>query len=180
MRFLVVDLEATCWQEDSDLSRMEIIEIGAVMLASKTGPVGSEFDSFVRPIKQPLLSDFCRQLTGIEQKWIESAKTFPVVFAQFTDWAGSSPYAFCSWGNYDRKLFEVEFLRHDIQRPASFSCHINLKRAFAEFKGIKPCGMKRALQLSGLPLKGSHHRAIDDAKNIARLAMLILPGYRPG
>jgi len=159
---------------------MEIIEIGAVMLASQTGPVESVFECFVRPTREPMLSDFCRQLTGIEQQWIDKAETFPVAFSRFTDWAGSTPYTFCSWGDYDRKQFEVEFLRHNIQRPDSFSRHINLKRAFAELKSIRPCGMKRALQLSGIPLEGTHHRAIDDAKNIARLATLILPSYSLG
>jgi len=180
LRFLVIDLEATCWQENSDISRMEIIEIGAVMLASETGPVESEFKSFIRPTQEPLLSDFCKRLTGIEQQWIDGAETFPFVLTQFTAWAGSAPCLFCSWGDYDRKQFEVEFLRHKLQRPDLFSRHINLKKSFAELKGIRPSGMKKALQLSGLPLEGAHHRAIDDAKNIARLAMLILPSLRLG
>ena len=32
-----------------------------------------------------------------------------------------------------------------------------------------------ALAKAGLPLIGTHHRGIDDARNIARLAGLVLP-----
>ncbi len=35
--------------------------------------------------------------------------------------------------------------------------------------------MRRALGNESLPFEGRHHRAIDDARNIARLAQLILP-----
>ena len=34
---------------------------------------------------------------------------------------------------------------------------------------IKEVGMARALQMVGLPLDGSHHRGLDDARNIAKL-----------
>lgn len=40
---------------------------------------------------------------------------------------------------------------------------------------VKSCGMARALEIAGLPLEGTHHRGADDARNIARLAALVLP-----
>ena len=50
MRHVVVDLEATCWENVRDPGRMEIIEIGAVLLGSSAGPVEKEFCEFVRPV----------------------------------------------------------------------------------------------------------------------------------
>ena len=47
--------------------------------------------------------------------------------------------------------------------------HVNLKRRFAKSRKIKEVGMARALQMVGLPLDGSHHRGLDDARNIAKL-----------
>jgi inhibitor of KinA sporulation pathway (predicted exonuclease) len=38
----------------------------------------------------------------------------------------------------------------------------------------------KALRLCGLGLKGAHHRALDDAKNIARLLPLVVGGERIG
>jgi inhibitor of KinA sporulation pathway (predicted exonuclease) len=46
---------------------------------------------------------------------------------------------------------------------------------FAEQQGTEPCGMKGALRRMGIPLDGRHHRGIDDARNIAKLAQIILP-----
>ncbi|MEO0078753.1 MAG: hypothetical protein ABIK86_07140, partial [candidate division WOR-3 bacterium] len=65
--------------------------------------------------------------------------------------------------------------RHGIAWPAVFDCHVNLKKEYARLRGIRPCGMKRALNNESIPLTGRHHRAIDDARNITNLARLVLP-----
>ena len=64
---------------------------------------------------------------------------------------------------------------HGLMFPVTFEQHINLKKAFAGWKNIRPCGMSKALELMRLPLVGQYHRAIDDARNIAKLAQLVLP-----
>lgn len=53
--------------------------------------------------------------------------------------------------------------------------HVNLKQLFSNTQGLpKRYGMAEALQLAGLPLEGTHHRGIDDARNIAKLLPYIL------
>lgn len=54
--------------------RMEIIELGAGLLASKRGPIQKEFSSLVRPVKRPTLSAFCMGLTGIQQHEIDEVE----------------------------------------------------------------------------------------------------------
>src|SRR5690606_9423331 len=71
--------------------------------------------------------------------------------------------------------FRIDCRRHGLEFPASFERHVNLKKEFARLMRVKLCGMKRALVHAGLPLAGTHHRGIDDARNIARLAALVLP-----
>ena len=56
-RFIVVDLEATCWEKEK-LAKNEIIEFGAVAYDSERGSMG-EFQAFVKPVLQPILSYFC-------------------------------------------------------------------------------------------------------------------------
>ena len=51
---------------------------------------------------------------------------------------------------------------------------LNLKRQFARTKRTRPCGMREALRHLGLPLVGTHHRAIDDARNIVSIGRVIL------
>jgi inhibitor of KinA sporulation pathway (predicted exonuclease) len=40
--------------------------------------------------------------------------------------------------------------------------------------------MKGALFMLGLPLEGRHHRGIDDARNIAKIAQIILHHLEQG
>ena len=175
MRYIIVDLEATCWENARDRLRMEIIEIGAVELPTAKDPFTREFAHFVRPVVEPTLSDFCLQLTSITQKQVDAAETFSAVFPKFLNWIGAEAFVLCSWGAYDLSQFRVDCDRHQLPWPASFNQHINLKQEFANVYRIKPCGMKQALAHVGLPLVGTHHRGIDDAKNISLLANLILP-----
>lgn len=47
--------------------------------------------------------------------------------------------------------------------------HINVKEYFAgKFGLVKPTGMNGALALLNIPLEGTHHRGIDDAKTLLR------------
>lgn len=175
MRYIVADLEATCWEHTRDPDRMEIIEIGAVELPAAGEPPSREFGRFVRPVAEPELSDFCRRLTTIRQRDVDAADDFKAVFPAFVEWIGPGPFVLCSWGGYDLSQFRTDCARHGLALPATFERHINLKKEFARLLGVKPCGMERALARAGLPLEGTHHRGTDDARNIARLAALVLP-----
>ena len=175
MRYIVVDLEATCW-ENTRSPDMEIIEVGAVMLASSQGPVAGEFGEFVRPVVHPHLSDFCRDLTSIRQENVDGADFFPIVLRRLRTWIGSGPFRLCSWGNYDLNQLRNDCRRHNLHLPPTFERgHINLKKEFARVFRVKSCGMARALEIAGLSLEGIHHRGCDDARNIARLGALVLP-----
>lgn len=180
MNYVIVDLEATCWRERYSPARMETIEIGAVMLASALGPAVREFAEFVRPVEEPTLSRFCTELTSIQQSDVDRADTFPAVFARFVEWIGGEPYTLCSWGAYDVRQFRLDCERHSVPFPAGFARHVNVKLEFARLRGIERCGMDAALRHLGLPLEGTHHRGIDDARNIARIALTLLPQLEGG
>ena len=171
MRFIIFDLEATCWADRRASDEMETIEIGAVEL-EPNGAALSEFGCFVRPVVHPQLSEFCTQLTSIAQSDVDGAATFPVAFASFVEWAQSdgSPFTLVSWGAYDPRQLQTDCARHALDYPVSFERHVNLKQVFGKAYGVKPPGMTRALQMLQLPLEGTHHRGIDDARNIVAIA----------
>ena len=74
-----------------------------------------------------------------------------------------------SWGAYDRKQLECDSARHGVAMPIALP-HRNAKRIFAKTRRIgKEVGMAKACELVGLSLAGAHHRALDDALNVARL-----------
>lgn len=174
MNYIIVDLEATCWQKGTSPQRMEIIEIGAVKL-NEDFEIIDEFDSFVKPVVEPELSEFCIELTSIQQTDVDTAPTFLEIYPEFLKWIGADEYYLCSWGAYDPKQFMIDCERNVIPYPEKFSNHINIKKEFCTWQEIRPCGMKRALQILDIPLEGSHHRGIDDARNIAKIAKVIFP-----
>jgi inhibitor of KinA sporulation pathway (predicted exonuclease) len=153
---------------------MEIIEIGAVRLIEPDFGIADEFGSFVRPVAEPTLSEFCRELTSITQEQVDGAPTFGEILPSFLTWIGKEPFVLCSWGAYDLKQLTIDCRRHSLTLPEGFANHINLKQRFADRMRIRPCGMAGALSVLGLPLVGAHHRARDDVRNIAQIAQFLL------
>ena len=85
---------------------------------------------------------------------------------------------FCSWGGYDYKQLKLDCARWGIPFPAGFDPHLNLKSAFKQVYKDR-IGMAAALRKLDLPLEGTHHRGIDDARNIARIAQKLIPQLQP-
>ena len=176
--WLVIDLEATTEEGGWPLEQMEVIEIGASVV-NRLGHEVDHFQRFVRPQRRPLLTGFCRQLTHISQEQIDSAAPLPMVWAQFERWLGHHQPQLAgwgSWGDYDRKQLEQEWQRHNLSSLISQVPHLNLKQRFAEARQLqRAVGLKSALQLAGLQFNGQQHRALEDARNTARLLPLLLP-----
>lgn len=167
--FLVVDIEATCWPGECHMPDMDIIEIGAVLV--EDGQVAGELQSYIRPERNPILSDFCAELTGITQAQVDQAPGFPQVMVALADWLGRWPEldAWGSWGKYDLNHIWQQCRLFQVENPLERLAHHNFKAEFAKSRKIKQCGMMAALQIAGLELHGQHHSALDDARNIARL-----------
>lgn len=174
--FLVLDLEATC-SDCQEISRqeMEIIEIGAVILEADNLNTISEFQTFIKPVRNPLLTDFCKQLTSITQLQVDNAPNYAEAIDEFKQWLYQYPnFVFGSWGDYDRKQIEQDCQFNQVSYPIA-SEHINLKKLFSHNQKLnRRYGMAEALKLVGIELQGTHHRGIDDAKNIAKLMPYIL------
>lgn len=170
--YLVIDLEATC--DDAGAvprGQNEIIEIGAVLVEGEGFETVDEFQTFVQPVRHPQLTAFCTELTSIEQSDVDGAPRFPEAIdalGRFMAKHSRRPL-FCSWGNYDRGQFHLDAAFHGVRLPLG-SQHRNLKESFSKALGKKKrFGMARALMRLGIPLDGTHHRGIDDARNIAKI-----------
>jgi 3'-5' exoribonuclease 1 len=165
--YLVVDLEATC-DDGGRIARAdsEIIEIGAVLVDGRNLEPLREFQTFVRPVVHPTLTKFCTELTSITQTDVAYAPMFAEVAPEL--WAFGEGALFCSWGNYDRNQLAMDAARAGVDMPLPGD-HANLKAIFASVLGGRKQGMTGALARVGLTPTGTHHRGIDDARNIARL-----------
>ena len=173
--YLVVDLEATC-DENHRIPRAqtEIIEIGAVLADAQTLAPLEEFATFVKPVVNRKITPFCTKLTSITQADVDAAPSFREAMIRFGKFIGGRDALFCSWGDYDRNQFERDASRHAVRLPFRAG-HMNLKKRFSEALGeTESYGMSSALRRVGLRLQGTHHRGIDDARNITRLLPWIL------
>ena len=169
---LIIDFEATC---DSygrlPAAEMEIIEIGAVLLDADD-QVAGQFQCFVKPVLNPVLTPFCTALTGIRQADVNGADHFPDAAHALSDWLRSdvpiSPTRWVSWGDYDRKQLNRDCERHQLANPLPL-LHRNVKTAFASVHGGQGWALSNAVAHADLAFEGTLHRGLDDALNIARL-----------
>lgn len=172
MNYIILDLEATCWEQRDAGQKNEIIEIGAVKV-NEQGIATDEFARFVKPSLHPELSEFCKTLTSIRQHQVDKADLFPQVITEFIHWINpSEAYVLCSWGHYDKHQLIADCQLHQLE-TGWLTPHISLKHQHGELRSLrKPLGMASALRMEGLELKGTHHRGIDDARNITEIFLL--------
>jgi 3'-5' exoribonuclease 1 len=181
MNYIIYDLEATCWDNSEPEEREpEIIEIGAWRV-NEFGEVRGKFSRFVRPVLNPTLSNFCMQLTTIQQVDVNRANEFREVIEEFQDWARifNEAYLLCSWGNFDRKMFIKDCKLHRLEYEWAEE-HINLKDQYMTINRIQgnKMGLQRALLRENLPFTGTPHRAISDAENLTRIFLRYMGQWR--
>ena len=170
MYFIIYDLEATCWQGKPANKTQEIIEVGAIKM-DRFGEITDEFSRFVRPVLNPVLSAYCKELTSIDQIAINRADKFDQVIEDFQDWIEifDEEYLLCSWGRFDKPLLKQDCELHQIETDW-LDPHINVKRQYQEMKRLrKPRGLMNAIEAEGFEFTGMHHRALSDAQNLGKI-----------
>ena len=172
-RYVVFDLEATCWPRGREQAPSEIIEIGAQRfdLPDTAAPAADEFQTFVRPFMAPNLSEFCTELTTIQQSDVDPAPAFPGALEVFCRWAAEGgDFTLAAWGNYDGAQIARDCKKHGIDNPFQSVPYVNVKVTFAKhLKLSRSMGLGRALKKVGLQQEGIAHRAIDDARSVVRI-----------
>lgn len=170
-KILICDLEATCWEtkEESTKHTSEIIEIGIVVLNLETGEVEKSEGILVKPTIS-VVSPFCTKLTTITQELLDKEGiSFKDAYFKLTEEYDSYDTPWASYGEYDKNMLIKQSNRYDWDTPMSNS-HTNVKTLFSnKINGGKPVGMASALRTLKIPLEGTHHRGVDDARNIAKI-----------
>lgn len=174
-KIIIVDVESTCWEGNPPPNQVsEIIEIGVCMLDIHTHEVSDLASFFTKPISS-YISYFCTNLTTItaemiEAKGIDFVEACQILKKEYD----SKNRIWGSWGDYDRNQFERNCKHRNIAYPFG-QTHLNIKALFALKHQLKhEVGMDKALEILGLPLKGTHHRGIDDAENIASILKTLI------
>jgi ERI1 exoribonuclease 3 len=234
-RFLLVtDFECTCDSGEPNYPH-EIIEFPVVVVDTRINRPVAEFHTYIRPVRNPQLTSFCTELTGITQDMVQDAPTLPEALLMFDEWvravlvplvmaaspaessskkdeseaipeaapsSSSSSAAVDAQAAYDsiinvaspcpavmfmtdsptdmrHFMYNCHVIRDSIAFPPIFYQWLNVRRAFADHFRVKPEHLMKMLRRLGMQFHGQHHSGIDDARNIARVAMsLIQKGHR--
>jgi inhibitor of KinA sporulation pathway (predicted exonuclease) len=177
MDYIVLDIEFNGRKFASELP-MEVIEIGAVRL----GPdleIKDEFTSFVKPVYFSKLNSFIKKKTGIAQEEIDRANGFPKVIASFQEWlARSDSYLLFTWGGEDIKRIVLDTRMHGLDDSLWTGMrYYDLLKGYLRYKGAtNDVSVEAALTELGIPLEGSAHRALDDAKMTAEVLRRVIAG----
>ncbi len=167
MNYIVLDLETTCWDGAPLADQREIIEIGAYKLDA-FGDIVDEYVQYVQPILTPSLSMYCKQLTGIEQEAIDSARPWSSVSADFVEWM-DDPELIIAWGKYDRTIIQADCRLHDVD-SSWIDNYLDLKRSYRLLKGYQSSkSLQRAVEREFGEWEGEMHRALPDAYYTAKI-----------
>ena len=172
---LVIDLEATCWENKKpEGQKNEVIEIGICVIDIETHSIIRNETIIVTPTTSEI-SEFCTQLTSITPELIkEQGISFYEACRKLELIYNSKNAVFASYGAYDKNQMLQQCKDENVSYPFADN-HINVKQLFALHKKMrKQVGMKAALDILNLKLEGTHHRGVDDAKNIAGILLKIL------
>lgn len=170
---VIVDLETTCQSADLDPKRVypkETIEIGAVRI--KNGIVVDSFERFVKPLKMPFLTAFCKDLTPITQEQVDKGVHFTQALQDFSNFCGDSKIM--SFGKFDKTTLlqdmETNNVDNVVFKNHLENHHVNLKKlmqtTYLEGNKLDTETMFKVVQLK---FDGKLHRGIDDARNFSKL-----------
>uniref|UniRef100_A0A0C9RX82 TSA: Wollemia nobilis Ref_Wollemi_Transcript_7026_1851 transcribed RNA sequence n=1 Tax=Wollemia nobilis TaxID=56998 RepID=A0A0C9RX82_9CONI len=172
--FVVIDFEATC-DMGTRLSPQEIIEFPSVLVNGVTGRLEGHFQTYIKPVYHPVLTDFCKDLTGIQQNQVVGGVSLSEALLMHDNWleergVKNTTFAIVTWSDWDCKvMLESECNLKGIRKPSYFNRWINLKIPFYDAFHQLNCNLKGAVQLAGLTWEGRAHCGLDDARNTARL-----------
>lgn len=178
--YVVIDFEATCEEKRSRSGHMhEIIEFPAVLIDAEALNIKDTFHEYVKPFKNNILSEYCKELTGISQEQIDAAALFPEVLNRFRMWMDkhrlNGQYAIVTDGPWDMGRFLYTQIKvSGLSYPKFAKRWVNIKKIFSNFYDQRKPSLDVMLSKLNFVFEGRPHSGIDDAKNISRVLIQML------
>jgi len=145
---------------------VQIIEFPMLLYNIRTRTIEHTFHEYVRPVLQPQLTDFCTELTGIEQQTVDEAAPFEEVWPRFTQFMEKNlsedvdKFTFITCGKWDLEDMLPKQLRHigvDTTLPY-LQTRWNIKNAFCEHYNLRRAGgLQSMLRRLNMHFEGRHH-----------------------
>lgn len=135
-KIVIFDTEFTAWEGSRERGwsksdeYKEIVQIGGIILETKNFIEVSSFNVYIKPVFNPVLSDYFINLTAITQEVVESEGIdLMSAYAQFVDWsAGIDSYSF----GHDEKVIIENFGLLNIKANFQTQRFFNARNLFEE------------------------------------------------
>lgn len=179
MHHIFIDFEmnhiAGEYQEERTFSKMEIVEIGAVMLDEHYQEIDS-FQSYVRPEFNDKIEKQCTKVTGITTETVANAPVLWNVLQDFITWCGTEDLTVYAWSDSDLRQLKRELNLKEIEcKELHRLCDHweDFQRTFCDLLGIeKRVALKHAINAIHSEFDGAEHDALWDARNTAKIFAL--------
>ncbi len=168
---VVFDTEYTAWEGSREAKwkrpgeYREIVQIGAVLLDTRVYSEKASFDVFIKPKRNPELSDYFSRLTGITQHTIDhEGVDFSDAITRFFSWAGTHDlYSFGS----DAEVLEENCRLCEIPFPFDRMRFKDI-RALFDARGIPAYSYTSGTIVTafGEALVRPPHNALNDSRTI--------------
>jgi inhibitor of KinA sporulation pathway (predicted exonuclease) len=182
---LCLDTEFTCWENSQRDSwpnpdfPAEILQIGMVAYDNTTRKTVSEYVSFVRPVLNRELSDYCKNLLRLSQQIIDQASSLPVVVTEIENYLLDYRPEICCFCSFGPDLIQVaqDTVRQGLSDPFDQFAWLNLQSEASKVLSMVGELPERIDVRSALGLTESLHRhdALDDARDVK---LILDPLYR--
>lgn len=163
---------------------MEIIEFPSVLYKIECRGSGresvaliDEFHEYCRPVLNPVLTEYCTELTGITQEVVDAADVLQNVLKRHCEWLlrqtgdeSGKDVLILTCGAWDlRTMLPLEIKNKALAVHHLYGRYLNIKELFESVYGRKGGGMTEMLSKLKIALTGRHHSGIDDTRNIAKI-----------
>ena len=183
MKHVVVDLEMNCLaKEHADkrgICRMEIIEIGAVVLDENFQEIGC-FKTLVKPQLNHVIEKRYVKLTGITTEMVAGAPTFETALSQFLSWCKSlnDEIGIYQWSGADLEQITKEMLLKGIEVDEESMALLqgwkDFQKEFGDTLHLdRALSLKNAVMYAGIDFIGRAHDALYDARTTAELLKIV-------
>lgn len=184
MKYIVIDLEMNAiakeFVKERELCRLEVIEIGAVLLDEHYHEIGC-FVTLVKPQYNTRIEKKYEKLTGIKTEMVASAPYFADALQMFFQWCNSIPgeNQIVQWSENDYLQINKEIALKNISlsdknRHYMENSWFDFQKEYGDTLGFdRSLSLKDAIMYAGKDFSGHQHDALDDAKNTADLFAII-------
>ena len=183
MKHIVVDLEmneiSRKYRKVKALCKMEIIEIGAVLLDENYTEIG-HFKTLVKPQFNEEIEPLFERITGITTKMVENAPVFEDGLKMFLSWCQSvnDDIQLYQWSDSDliqltKEMSLKEVVLSEKEQRLLIGWNDFQKEYGDKLMLQRQVSLKNAIMYAGLDFEGKEHDALCDARNTGTLLRII-------